>query len=541
MGALVLDGNAPTLAFGPPGETLVLLVVLGLGYVIGKIRIGGFSLGVAAVLFAGLGVSAWDPGLALPPVVYELGLVIFVYATGLAAGPSFLNVLRRRGWRDNVLVVAVLAGSGVLTVAAAVALGIDRSLAAGLFTGAFTNTPALAGVVESLGGTDPVPVIGYTLTYPLGVLAVIAVISIGERRSRRTRTSTATPSADADMVRAWTVRVTRDDHSTVADLIRHAGDPIQVSRVRLGGQTRLAHPDDELVPGTLVTIVGERAVLARASGWLGERVDTEHLPLDRRSVDSRRMFLSNPKLAGRPLSTLALPQQYGVIITRVRRGDADMLASAATVLELGDRVRVVGSPERLAQAARLFGDSYHRASEVNILSFAVGAGLGLLLGAVAVPLPGGGTLSLGAAGGTLLVALLLGALGRTGPVVWQLPYGASTTLRQLGVVLFLAGIGTRSGSQLRGALADPLSLRVIAVGFLLTTLATAVTLVVGYRLLRLPFDRVAGMVAGAQTQPAVLALAAQRYPGEAANLGYATVYPVAMITKIVVAQLILVA
>lgn len=519
---------------------VVLFLVIGFGYLLGKIRVLGFSLGIAAVLFAGLTISAWDPHLALPEIVYELGLVVFVYATGLAAGPGFVNALRRRGWRENALVASVLAGSGVLAAVAAMAFGIDRQMAAGMFAGAFTNTPALAGVVESLGGGDATPVIGYSLTYPIGVLGVIAVISLLERCLHADRAAAVASAAERDTVRAWTVRVTRDHSPTVDDLPARTGVQVQVSRVRLNGHTRVAQPDDELVPGALCTLVGNREALRRAADWLGERVDAEHLPLDRRLLDSRRMFVSNPQLAGRPLAALGLPADYEVVITRVRRGDADMVATADTVLELGDRVRVVGSPERLRQAAKLFGDSYHRASEVNILTFAVGIGLGLLLGMVKVPLPGGSEFSLGAAGGTLLVALVLGALGRTGPVVWQLSYGVGTTLRQIGVVLFLAGIGTRAGSNLRGALADPASLRVIAVGGLLTVASAALVLAIGYRLLRIPFDRMTGIVAGAQTQPAVLAFASERYPPDATNLGYATVYPMAMIIKIIVAQVVLI-
>lgn len=176
---------------------------------------------------------------------------------------------------------------------------------------------------------------------------------------------------------------------------------------------------------------------------------------------------------------------------------------------------------------------------MNILTFALGIGLGLLVGMIPIPLPGGTVFHLGSAGGTLLVALLLGAFGRTGPLVWQLPFGVATTLRQAGVVLFLAGIGTQAGGSLRSAVSDPASLRVIVVGAGLTMVASALVLVVGYRLLKVPFDRLTGVLAGAQTQPAVLAFATERYPGEAPNLGYATVYPVAMIAKIIAAQAVL--
>lgn len=514
---------------------LVLILVIGLGYLLGKIRIGGFQLGVAGVLFAGLAASAWDSQLALPAIIYEFGLIIFVYSVGLSAGPGFVNTLRRRGWRENVLIAVILAVTGGLAVAGALGFGIDGRTAAGMFAGAFTNTPALAGVVEALDG-DSTPVIGYSLTYPMGVLGVIAVISVLERAFRVRRE--AAP-ADHSAVRAWTIRVTREDRPTVKAILQYGECRVQVSRVRLGGQIHLAQPSDELAPGALVTVVGDPGALQRVADWLGERVEADHLPFDARQIDSRPVLVSNPAVVHRPLAALGLLVHNQVIITRVRRGETDIVPGGDTELELGDRIRIVGPVERLDDAARLFGDSYTRAAEVNILSFAIGIGLGLLLGLVPFPLPGGGEFRLGAAGGTLLVALVLGARGRTGPVVWQLPHGVATTLSQLGVVLFLAGIGTRAGANLRAALADAASLRVIGVGAVLTMLGALLVLVAGHRLLKIPFDRLTGIAAGMQTQPAVLAFAGERYAGEATNLGYASVYPMAMILKILIAQAVL--
>jgi putative transport protein len=217
-----------------------------------------------------------------------------------------------------------------------------------------------------------------------------------------------------------------------------------------------------------------------------------------------------------------------------------MVATPDSVLELGDRVRLVAPGDRMVEAADFVGDSYRDLSELDVLTFAVGIELGLLVGLIPVPIPGLGTIHLGSAGGPLVVALLLGAVGRTGPLVWQIPYSANLTLRQLGVVLFLAGIGTRAGPAFKSALSDPASLVVIATGAALTISVAVATLVVAHRVMHVTFGRAMGMLAGLQTQPAVLAYANEQARTELPNRGYTTVYPLAMITKIITAQILLV-
>ena len=208
-------------------------------------------------------------------------------------------------------------------------------------------------------------------------------------------------------------------------------------------------------------------------------------------------------------------------------------------LELGDRIRVVAPPARMKEIAGFFGDSFRALGEIDILTFSIGIGAGLALGAVSVPV-GGGNFSLGSAGGPLVVGLVLGAVGRTGPFVWQLSYTAGVTLRQFGMVLFLAGIGLRAGPAFSSAIRQPSALFAIAAGAAVTTTALTVFMLGGARMLHLPAHTLVGVLAGMQTQPAVLAYASGEIEDERAlSLGYASVYPLAMIAKIVVAQVLI--
>ncbi|WP_198409536.1 aspartate:alanine exchanger family transporter [Limnochorda pilosa] len=531
---------------------LLLFVVAGLGYVVGRIRIRGFGLGVAAVLFAGLAVGALDPRLALPEVVYQLGLVLFVYTIGLASGPGFFAGLRRRGLRDSLFALGVLGAATGAAWAAGRLLNLPAPLLAGLYAGSLTNTPALAAVLERLGGaggTLALPAVGYSLAYPVGVLVVIGACyafpriwragvspegrrpagdeSDGEPPVNRGVCITRPEVTGVPVERLWR------DPSLVTEDARH----VVVSRLRRGGHQQIVTASTTFELGDVITLVGAPEALDRVTPRLGVPSD-DRPEWDRSEIDFRRIFVSNRAVAGRRLRDLRLKERFGATVTRIKRGDVELVASAGTVLELGDRVRVVAPREQLEPLARFFGDSYRQLSEVDVPSLSLGIALGLLLGLVPLPLPGGTVLRLGFAGGPLVVALVLGLVGRTGPVVWVQPQNANLTLRQLGLVLFLAGVSTRSGYALAATLREAGG--AIFLGATLVALVfSVVAFVVGYRWLRIPMPVLTGMVAGLQTQPATLAFATEQARSEHPNVGYAAVYPVAMVAKILLAQLLL--
>lgn len=519
-------------------QILVLMLIIALGYMIGRIRIGSFSLGIAAVLFAGLGVSALAPDLALPQLVYVFGLVLFVYTIGLSSGPSFFRALKKEGFRYIALAVAVLLVGAGATLVFASLLNINGALAVGMYSGAFTNTPALAAAMELIGSENTAPVAGYSLAYPLGIICVLAMLSLFRKVWKVDTQTDKKLRHKENTLYARTVRVTKKSTATVGDLTSFCKANIAVSRISVGGVIRLAKPNDKLRPGTLLTIVGNAKELDTATSWLGEAVTDGGLELNLSTIHTRRVFLSNNTLAGRKLGDLKLLMKYDVTVTRIRRGDVDLVAHDDVVLELGDRVKIVGAHKNLDKASAYLGDSYKHASELDILTFSLGIGLGILLGLVPIPLPGGSTFHFGAAGGALVTALILGAIGRTGKFVWQLPYGANMTLRQLGMVLFLAGIGSQGGGALRTALGDSSSIVIIVVGAVLTTLVATLTLLIGFKFMKIPFSRLSGMLAGIQTQPAVLAHANEHSADDEPNIGYASVYPVVMMGKIILVQII---
>jgi putative transport protein len=520
---------------------LTLFVVAAVGYPVGRIRFGAFRLGVAAVLFVGLALGALDPELTLPDVVYRLGLVLFVYTIGLAGGPHFVTSLRRGGLRQNGLVLAMLGLATVVVAGAATLLGVAPAKAAGLFAGALTNTPALAGLMEILPeATRSDPVVAYAVAYPVGVVGVLAAIFLMQRRWRTDYPAEAVAlGAGGEPLAVGAVRVSRPDVATrsIEGWRAEQGWHVLAGRHLHEGKVEIADPHHVLAVGDVLGLIGPPSDVAAATAFLGEP-SHDHPEWDRSTLDARRVFVSSPEVAGRRLRELDL-SRYGALVTRVRRGDVDLLADPDMRLDLGDRVRVLAPRERIEAVSRYFGDSYRALSEVDVVSLGLGLALGLALGEVPIPLPGGATFELGLAGGPLLMALLLGTVGRTGPILWQLPYNANLTLRQLGLILFLAGVGVRSGWSFAHTVASLEGLTLFLVGALLTTGLALLTLWIGHRRMNIPMSTLTGLLAGQQTQPAVLAFAGEQTGNDLPTLGYATVFPVATLAKILLAQALL--
>lgn len=519
------------------GQPLLLLfLVLAFGYAAGRIAIGGVQLGVAAVLFVGLIAGAWDARLVLPDFVRSFGLVLFVYSVGISSGPGFLASLRRRGLRDTIWCSLLLLVAAGLAGLLGRFLKVDPGVIAGLFCGALTNTPALAAVLERVPAGTLAPVVGYSVAYPMGALGLIIALAIAKRRWRRDL-ETLARSGHLD-VRFVQVTRTEIRGRAAEDLLHLWQVRARFVRRRRAGVWALLNPHDTLEPGDLVTVVGLPEALDRVTAELGQASE-ERVELDESDLDFRRIFVSNPQVAGRSLAELKTLSRFGALVTRVRRGDVDLVPDGETVLELGDRVRVVAPRIQLAAMGRFFGDSYRALGEIDAVSFGLGIGLGLLLGMFTVQLPGDAQFRLGPAGGPLVVGLILGAIGRTGPLVWQVPYSAGMTLRQLGLALFLAAVGLSAGAPFVTTLRSGGGLMLLGLGCLVTFSTAGLALWTSRARLHAPPGIALGMTSGVHTQPAGLAFANEAAPDESPNVGYASVSPVATIAKILLAQLLL--
>lgn len=528
---------------------LLLFVIAAAGHLLGQIRIAGIGVGVAAVLFVGLAVGSLDPNLKLPEFVNMFGLSLFIYSVGLGAGPTFLASFKASGIRDNVIVVSVLIFAAVFASVAHAVFSLKSGIVAGMFTGSLTNTPALAGVLDLIRSHAPTeqlesllaePVVGYSVAYPVGVLSMMLTLVIAQRLMRVDYAAEAKAlSHGRELLVTRTIRVRQANLNgqSINQLIDAHHWRVLFGRYKRGDETFLSSGETHLKVDDLVTIVGPAEDIELVCSFLGEYAATD-LTNDRSAFDTRRMFVSRADLAGRKLADLNLRQSFSATVTRIRRGDTDLLADPDTTLELGDRVRVLAPRTRMDEITAFFGDSYKAVSEIDIASFGIGIALGVLLGMLPFPLPGGHSFKLGFAGGPLIVGLIFGVLGRTGRVNWAIPYSANLTLRQVGLILFLAGVGLRSGYAFASTLAHGGALPILICGALIPMVAGSGLLFIGHRILKIPFTVLGGLLAGLQTQPALLAFVQQQTKNDYSDSYYTNVFPASTLTKIILAQLL---
>ncbi|RYF28385.1 MAG: YidE/YbjL duplication [Comamonadaceae bacterium] len=504
-----------------------LFLVIGLGYGLGQISVKGFALGAGAVLFSGLAIGAFAPKAAPPAIVGTLGLLMFLYGTGIQYGRAFFVGLRGSGLMWNILsLVAVVASLGVALLLGGM-LGLSVPVSVGLFAGSGTSTSALQAALSA--SASAAPAIGYSVAYPFGVVGPILAIYL-LTQFIHPRIETAAPA-----MRSGEVTVDRPEFAgkTIGEIFAGVDShALQVLALRRDHHSQAVDEHAVVQLGDGLLMMGTPQALDDAIARLGH-AETRVMK-DRSEYDVIRVYASKPSLIGCALT--ALPDAgFPVRIAQVRRGDAELLPTADLMLETGDRLTVLHPAGKQHEVRAFFGDSVRGSAEFSYISVGLGMVLGLALGAIQVPLPGLGNFSLGVAGGPLIMALVLGWLGRTGPICWRMPAAANLVLRNLGLTLFLAAVALHAGQPFVQTVHDTgLSILLVGVAVLLTNVL--VVMLVGYYVLKIPFDSVVGVMSGATGNPAIPAYGARLLQSERVDVGYATIFPSMTIAKVVLAQ-----
>ena len=510
---------------------LALFVVVALGAAIGAIRIGPLRFGAAGALFVGLIVSAVHPEVVSNhmSIVQPMGLAFFVYCVGISAGATFFQNLRKQTNLLALTTIVCVVGAVIALVGGRL-LGLSSGLTSGLFTGALTAAPALDTATRLTG--DANAAVGYAFGYPVGVIGGILVVTITV--TRKWVGPKDTPSLAGSSLEAVSIRVSK--HINTRDIDAWRDQRVRLSYLRRDGRTRVTAPGEDLLPGDHVVMVGDPESIKETAPLVGEILD-HNLEDDRSDLAFERIVVSNPDVAGRSVCELNVTKRFGAVITRVRRGDLDLLARDDLDLQLGDHVAVVVPTDELDDVAEWLGDSERRVAEVDGMAFGIGLVLGLLLGIVSFPLPGGQGFQLGAAAGPLIVGMLLGALRRTGPLVWTLPAAANLTIRQIGLMLFLAALGLNAGPQFASLLGSPEGWRAALLAVVMVVVCCVIQ-ALGAKFIGLSSARAAGGIAGFLGQPAVLQAADARVTDERIEAAYATLFAFAIIVKILLLPLI---
>src|SRR3954466_6856144 len=510
---------------------LALFLAIGVGYAVGQVNILGFSLGVGAVLFVGLFLGAIAPKAQVAGPIGLVGLIMFLYGIGILYGRQFFEGLSGVGRVYNLLAfVAVIAG---LLVALGLGAIFDVKLGhtLGIFAGSMTSTATLQAALDTIGNREPS--IGYSVAYPFGVIGPILCFYFLTRRVK----PVFPPKPPRFHMGGVTIDRLPAPRTTLGAVMATLPEGVQVAGIRQAHHNRLPDPELELQPGDALLVAADRAAaVGEVASALGH-IDPGRIARDRGDLSYQRFFVSKPGLTGKRLAELPMPDGVLIRILHVRRYDVDLVPSPDLMLEIGDRVGVLVAPGQLAAARAHFGDTVKATAEFCYVSIGLGMVMGVLLGLVPIPVPGVGTVTLGIGGGPLIVALILGRLRRTGPLSWVMPLPANIVLRNFGLTLFLAVVGINSGQPFVTTVAQngPLML-LIGAAVLLTTVA--VVLLVGFYLLKIPFDDLLGIASGATGNPAIVVYASRMAPTERPDVGYAMIFPSATIVKVIAVQIV---
>jgi len=509
---------------------IAVFLAIGVGFAVGNIRVASFSLGVGAVLFVALLIGIIAPKAAPPGLVGTLGLVLFLYGIGIQYGVAFFRGLASpAGIKANLLaLVAVIAGLFAATLCVHF-MGIGMEFALGVFAGSLTSTGTLQAASAVVGNQNPA--IGYACAYPFGVFGPILCFYVFAILLR--------PKVEVpEPRRLATAEIPAAFHNligmSIASVTPRIPKGVELIALRRHGSNMLPRPEHVFAENDVLVLAGYPEAIAKLEGLsLGRDALA-----DRKDLDYLMVYVSKPSMVGMRLADAPHPPGSSMEIFLVRRGDADILPTPDLMLEYGDRLGLIIDPESRAAIVKHFGDSVLAEASFSFVALGLGIALGAAVGLIPLPIPGVGMVTLGLAGGPLVVALVLGCLGRTGPVCWHLPAPANQVLRNFGLALFLARVGIDSGTpfveQVRHS-----GFAFVFAGMIVVLTVVLVVLVVGYFFLKINFDDLLGIASGATGNPAILAYGNSLAPTGKPDVNYAMVFPgVGTIVKIVAVQIL---
>ncbi|MDD7343670.1 MAG: putative transporter [Bacteroidales bacterium] len=533
---------------------IVISLLCAIGLALGKIRVLGVSLGVTFVFF--MGILAGHLGISVDPQVLryaeDFGLVLFVYALGLQVGPGFFSSMHHSGIRLNMLALTVVLIGTVMTVLMPAVCGVSLGDAVGVMCGATTNTPALGAAQQTLAQLHmptSSAALGCAVTYPLGVVGVIIAIML--MRKVLVRPADLQPKGDD----------TNEDHTYIAAFRihnpgifgKHIGEVAKIShqqfvisRLWRDGKVTVPSSKTELREGDRILVVTNEEAAEAMTLLFGEKEDTNwnKEDIDWNAIDSKlisqRILITKPEINGRKLGSLRLRNHYGVNISRLYRSGVPLLATPDLRLMLGDRITVVGDTESVHNVEKVLGNAVKSLNEPNLISVFIGMTIGLILGSIPILIPGiSAPVKLGLAGGPIIVGILIGTFGPRLHMVTYTTQSANLMLRALGLAMYLACLGLDSGRDFFATVMRPEGLMWVAAGFVLTVLPVLIVGALSLRLLKMDYGTICGMLCGAMANPMALNYSSDLLQSERPSVAYATVYPLSMFVRVIIAQVVL--
>ncbi len=515
-----------------------LFLIVALGFMLGRIKIKGLSLDVSAVIFIALLFGHF--GVIIPKELGNFGLVLFIFTIGIQAGPGFFDSFRSKGKTLILITLLIISSAAFTGIGLKYLFDIDTPSVVGLIAGALTSTPGLAVAIDSTN--SPLASIAYGIAYPFGVIGVILFVKLLpkvmrvdlekearklelERRSQYPELTTCIFKVNNPFVFG----------KNLVQINARAMTGAVISRAKHGETISIPTAQTVLNEGDYIQAVGSEESLNQLAEMVGPREEGE-LPLDK-TQEIESLLLTKKDMINKQLGDLNLQRNFGCTVTRVRRSGIDLAPSPDLALKFGDKLMVVGEREGIRGVARMMGNNAKKISDTDFFPIAMGIVLGVLFGKLNISFPGGINFSPGLTGGILMMALFLSAVGKTGPIVWTMSGPANQLLRQLGLLLFLAEVGTSAGKNLVATFQES-GMLLFGVGMALTIVPMMVAVLVGRLVFKISILDLMGTITGGMTSTPGLAAADSMVDSNIPSVAYATVYPIAMVFLILSIQLI---
>lgn len=533
----------------------IISIVAAVGVYLGRLKIFGISLGITFVFFAGImaGHLGVEVNKDMLNFAQNFGLIVFVYTLGLQVGPGFFSSLKKGGVELNMMGLGVIALGLLLTLTLHLTTGISLPVMAGLLCGAVTNTPALGAAQQALIQVDPSNAKGVTdmalacaVTYPLGVVGVIMAIVVlkslfSKREARKHKEQDMTTN-----VAEFQVLNPAIYNKSIQQVMKLTEKHFVISRLWRDGKVTIPTSDTILKERDHLLVISVKADVETIKFLFGEQEnrDWNKEDIDWNAIDSqlisRRIVVTRNRVNGVKLGSLRLRNLYGINITRVNRAGIDLVASPDLRLQIGDKLTIVGEAKSVDNVSGILGDQLKRLDNPNLLAIFVGLTLGVLIGAIPISIPGMSTpIKLGIAGGPIIVGILMGAFGPRFHLTTYTTQSANLMMRQLGIVIYLAGLGIDSGAHFFETVFRAEGLLWIAIGFFLTIVPVLIVGYVASQFMKLDYAHNVGMLCGSMANPMALNYANTTVDGDEPSVSYATVYPLSMFIRVISAQLLI--
>ena len=540
-------------------HTLMLIAfVVGVGLYLGRLKFKGISLGATWILFAGIFLShfGFRADGEILHFVKEFGLILFVYSIGLSVGPGFFQSFKEGGVKLNILAV------GIVLIGCACALGISlvsgESLQTmvGVMQGAVTNTPGLGAAQQTVFDTLPAEEAAeisarmssaYAVAYPLGVIAAIMVLilikNIFHIDTQKELAELEARQSNVDSAVNLVCNVTRKEviGKSVEEIDRMADFRLVISRVYRGDELIAPYAELRLREGDMVKVVTSSSTVEQVENLFGSHVELPKGYTEKRDTQmvSKRVIVSRRNINGKTLKDLHIRSSYGVSITRVIRSGVELVARPDLILQMGDSISVVGARTGVEKVEKLMGNSSSGLNHPNLIPIFLGIAAGVLLGSIPFRIPGiPQPIKLGLAGGPLIVSILVGAFGPRLKVTTYTTTSSNLMLREIGISLFLAAVGLGAGENFVSSIVNG-GYWWILYGLIITVVPPFIMAVIGRLFFKLNFFQICGMLSGSGTNPPLLAFAQNSYKSDYISLNYATVYPLSMFMRVLMAQMLI--